>query len=109
MTPAYDNGAAMQDVQDWIKASGSQLLLIYGQNDPWSAGAVDIGNASDSFKFIAPNGNHGSNISALSQDDKATATTAVMRWAGMAAHGHIEIDTSVKTAEQVELERRPRL
>ena len=108
-TPAYDQGAAMQDVQDWIKSSGSQILLVYGQNDPWSAGAVDIGNATDSFKFIAPNGNHGSSIGKLAQADKDVATNAVMRWAGIAAKGHFDIDPNVRTAEQVELERHPRL
>ena len=52
----------MHDVQAWIAASGERIMLIYGQNDPWTAGAVDLGAATDSFKFIAPGGNHGSSI-----------------------------------------------
>ncbi len=108
-TPAYDQGAAMTDVQSWIASSGSQILLIYGQNDPWSAGAVNLGAATDSFKYIVPNGNHGSTISMLDPTERDTARNAVMRWAGMAARGHVDIDPSVRTAEQVELARHPRL
>lgn len=88
--PPYDNGAAMEDVQSWIASSGSQLLLIYGQNDPWSAGAVDLGAATDSFKLIVPGGNHGSSIAALPQPDQSTATAAVLRWAGMPAALHVQ-------------------
>jgi hypothetical protein len=108
-TPAYDQGAAMTDVQSWIASSGSQIMLIYGQNDPWTAGAVDIGAATDSFKYIAPNGNHGSTISMLPTDERDAAMAAILRWAGVQARGHFVMDPSVRTAEQVELERRPRL
>jgi hypothetical protein len=97
------------DIQSWIATSGSQIMLIYGQNDPWSAGAVDLGAATDSFKYIVPGGNHGSTISALDPTERDTARAAIMRWAGIAARGHFDIDPTVRTAEQVELERRPRL
>jgi hypothetical protein len=103
-TPAYDNGAAMRDVQSWIATSGERILLIYGQNDPWSAGAVDLGAATDSFKFIAPAGNHGSSIANLSTDDAATATAAVMRWAGLSARTKPHLDPHERTLEQEELE-----
>lgn len=102
--PPYDNGAAMQDVQSWISTSGSQLLLIYGQNDPWTAGAVDLGAATDSFKLIVPGGNHGSSIAALPSADQATATAAVLRWAGMPAAIHKKrLGGPERTAEEEDL------
>ncbi len=107
-TGAYDNGAAMQDIQSWISTSGSQILLIYGQNDPWTAGAASIGAATDSFKFIVPNGNHGSNIGTLAQPDRDTATAAVLRWAGLPANVARTIDSTERTTERIELERRHR-
>ena len=110
-TPAYDNGAAMHDVQDWIATSGSQILLIYGQNDPWTAGAVSLGAATDSFKFISPNGNHGSSIGTLAQADQSVAVAAVLRWAGVPAANAVarhRLDTTEPTTEQLELERRHR-
>ncbi|HEY5946426.1 MAG TPA: S28 family serine protease [Kofleriaceae bacterium] len=108
--PAYDNGAAMTDVQSWLaSSSASHILLIYGQNDPWSAGQADIGEATDSFKFIAPNGNHGSSIATLSSADQTTATAAVMRWAGLAMKKSAPLSTGERTAEQDELALRRRL
>lgn len=107
-TPAYDDGAAMQDVQAWIASSGARIMLIYGQNDPWSAGAVDLGAATDSFKLIAPGGNHFSTIATLGSTDQSTAIAAVMRWAGMTARRAGRLDTRERTAEQDELERRRR-
>lgn len=108
VTPAYDNGAAMRDIQSWIATSGSQLLLIYGQNDPWTAGAVELGAATDSFKLVAPGGNHGASIVTLNSQDASTATAAVMRWAGMSAKSHARLDTGELTLEQEELALRPR-
>ena len=108
-TPAYDDGAAMHDVQAWLATSGERIMLIYGQNDPWSAGAVDLGDAADSFKFIAPGGNHGSSIANLASEDAGTATAAVMRWAGLPAHAKRPFATHERTAEQIELALRRRL
>ncbi|HEX5059561.1 MAG TPA: S28 family serine protease [Kofleriaceae bacterium] len=105
--PVYDNGTAMHDFQDWLSASGEHILLIYGQNDPWSAGQATLGNATDSFKFIAPNGNHGSGIATLNADDEATATAAVMRWAGLAMKKAKPLGLE-RTTEQDELALRRR-
>src|SRR6185436_13112083 len=105
-TPAYDQGAAMTDVQSWIASSGSQLLLIYGQNDPWTAGAIDLGAATDSFKYIVPAGNHGSTISMLDETERDTARGAILRWAGVTARRTHDFDPSVRTAEEIELARR---
>jgi hypothetical protein len=99
-TPPYDEGAAMHDVQAWIASSGERIMLIYGQNDPWTAGAVDLGAATDSFKFTAPGGNHGSSISTLSSEDEAAATATVLRWAGLSAKAKLHLDTEERTTEQ---------
>jgi hypothetical protein len=107
-TPAYDNGAAMHDVQDWIASSGSRIMLIYGEYDPWTAGAVDLGAATDSFKLIAPAGNHGSSISRLNSADEATARAAVARWAGVDAQAKRRVDPDEVTTEQEELALRHR-
>ncbi len=107
-TPAYDNGVAMHDVQAWLAASGERIMLIYGQNDPWTAGAVELGAAADSFKFIAPNGNHGSSIANLASDDASTATAAIMRWMGLSAKSARRLDTHERTLEQEEFELRHR-
>jgi hypothetical protein len=106
--PTYDNGLAMHDVQDWIASSGSQIMLIYGQNDPWTAGAVDLGNATDSFKYISPNGNHGSSIATLATGERSEAAATVLRWDGMPGMTR-SLPRHEVFAEEIELQRRPRL
>ena len=101
--PAYDNGVAMHDIQDWIATSGSQIMLIYGQNDPWTAGAIDIGAATDSVKYTAPGGNHGSSIANLTNADADAAVNTVLRWAGLPAKAKPRLDTREVTTEQEQL------
>jgi hypothetical protein len=82
--PTYSD-AAMHDVQTWVSTEGHELLLVYGDSDPWSAGAIDIGSAKDSFRFFVVGGNHGSSVSALQAADKKVALDAISRWSGVPA------------------------
>jgi hypothetical protein len=71
---------AMVDIQDWVKTSGQRLMFIYGEFDPWTGGAYELGSAMDSFKFIQPGGNHGSSIGGLRAADKEMALSTLERW-----------------------------
>jgi hypothetical protein len=73
----------MPDVQSWVSRSGQRLMFIYGEFDPWSAGAYELGSATDSFKFVAPQNNHGSNISDLRAADRDKALATLERWLGV--------------------------
>jgi hypothetical protein len=73
---------AIEDIQNWLSREGQRIMFIYGQNDPWSAAPYELGNASDSYRFWVPNGNHGSQLSDLSQPDYAQAQAALERWSG---------------------------
>ena len=101
--PTYDGGAAMHDVQTWPAASGLRMMFIYGQNDPWSAGQVELGNAVDSYKYIAPGGNHGSSIASLASGEATTAADTVRRWAGVGAKRALGLDPAERTAEEDDL------
>ncbi|MDT3399326.1 S28 family serine protease [Streptomyces sp. B1866] len=75
---------AMRDVDTWVRHHARRMLFVYGQNDPWGAEPFRLGRgAEDSDVFTVPGGNHGSNISQLSADEKAEATADVLRWAGV--------------------------
>ncbi|MEV4438240.1 S28 family serine protease [Streptomyces sp. NPDC049577] len=78
---------AMADVDRWVRNDSRDMLFVYGQNDPWSAEPFRLGKdaaARHDYRFYAPGGNHGSNISQLVADERATATAEVLRWAGVA-------------------------
>lgn len=77
--------AAMPSVQSWLGTSGERMLFIYGENDPWTAAAVDVSTSPDAYLFVAPDGNHGAGIDSLFFDDANAATSLVLEWAGIAA------------------------
>ena len=75
----------MRDIDTWVKHDGSELLFVYGGNDPWGAEAFELGHRTrDSYWYEVVGGNHGSNIAALPALEEAEATAAVQRWAGLA-------------------------
>jgi hypothetical protein len=74
---------AMVDVAEWVASSGSELMFIYGEHDPWTAGAFDLGDARDSFSFMVYDGTHYAQIWGLRTADRLTAYDALERWTGV--------------------------
>jgi hypothetical protein len=82
VTAAFDL-TVMPDIADWMAADGERILLIYGEFDPWTAGAFDLGGAVDSHLFVDPGGTHGSYIRTLEPDDQAAVMQILHRWTGV--------------------------
>lgn len=74
----------MLDVDFWVRTQSSQMLFVYGSDDPWGAEPFHP-SRHDSFSFTAPGANHGANLAALPAADRDTATAALLRWAGVDA------------------------
>jgi hypothetical protein len=72
----------MKDIDNWVSKSSSQMLFVYGSNDPWSQEAFHP-SANDSYTYTAPGSNHGANIGRLTPADAAAATATLRRWAGV--------------------------
>jgi len=82
---AYDGGAAMLDIQAWMNAAATKVILVYGENDPWTAGALDVPAAALARgvrKYIAPGGNHGSKLATLQSADATEAYALLAQWMG---------------------------
>ena len=77
--PAFDP-VPMQRVTAWAGAESERVLLVYGANDPWSAGAVQVSGASRSF--TAPNANHAAAIRDLGAGDREAAEGLLGEWTG---------------------------
>jgi hypothetical protein len=73
----------MPEVAAWLWAEGERFLFVYGEHDPWSAGAFDLGAANDAYRFIAPGLNHGAKLADLADDDRAQAFAALGAWLGV--------------------------
>jgi hypothetical protein len=97
----------MVDVDGWVSRTASQMLFVYGSNDPWGAEQFHPSN-KDSYTYTAPGANHGANIAQLNATDRAAARATVLRWAGVSpAAARSATDTSVLDSRDPRTERRP--
>lgn len=81
--PAYD-GSVTKSARDWVKASAEKLVLIYGERDPWSGGALDAPSQASSGRYFAPGASHGASIVDLSAQEQQAAQAKVAAMYGKA-------------------------
>jgi hypothetical protein len=97
----------MIDVDQWVTRTASQMLFVYGSNDPWGAEQFRPSN-KDSYLYTASGANHGANIALLNATDAAAARATVQRWAGVSASAaHRSASTSQLDSYDPRTERRP--
>lgn len=82
--PAYDGGAAMQDIDAFVKGEGDRLLFVYGEWDPWTGGKYELGGAADSLLLVQPQGTHGARLGRLQPGDRQLAFGKLEAWTGVA-------------------------
>ncbi|MFI9624823.1 S28 family serine protease [Streptomyces sp. NPDC052042] len=76
---------AMRDIDTWVRHRADHMLYVYGENDPWGAERFRPGTSGrDNYVMTVPGGNHGANVAGLVEEDRAKATAAILRWAGVA-------------------------
>ncbi|MDX3849230.1 S28 family serine protease [Streptomyces sp. AK02-01A] len=107
----------MPDVDNWVQHHAERMLFVYGQNDPWGAEPFRLGHgARDSYVYVVPGGNHGSNVAGLSPEQSAKATARILDWAGVAPAAVQKDEAKAKPLaafdarlDQRKLEREPSL
>lgn len=72
----------LRDIRSWVYHEGERILFIYGENDPWSAGAFEVKPSTGSLRFFVPGGNHGARISQLPPAERDQALQALQTWIG---------------------------
>lgn len=79
--------APMFDVAAWVASEAERIIFIYGENDPWSAGAYATGPATgrDLHSFVVPGGNHGAYITHPNMPEESLhqAVSVLRSWAGV--------------------------
>lgn len=81
VAPFTWDAEAMPDIANWVAREGERLLFIYGEFDPWTAGAYELGDARDSYRFTVPGGNHGARIEQLPEPARSQAIQLLRGWA----------------------------
>jgi hypothetical protein len=75
----------MLRVEHWVRDHGERMLFIYGENDPWSAGAFSVRERNDSFRFYVPRANHSTRITRLAEPERGLALERLFTWMGLEA------------------------
>jgi hypothetical protein len=81
--PVTHDPTVMADIAAWVASEGERLLFVYGEWDPWTGGAFELGDAEDSFLFVDPAGTHGADIGSLTPADQAEVYAILERWTGV--------------------------
>ncbi|WP_223642068.1 S28 family serine protease [Corallococcus sp. EGB] len=103
MKPYPFNPFTMPLVEGWVKAFGERILLVYGENDPWSTGAFSVSARNDSYRFFEPGGNHGASIQGLPEADQAAALERLRTWAGLPSESTVAMGLRARSVKAPEL------
>ncbi|PRY57498.1 PS-10 peptidase S37 [Knoellia remsis] len=88
LRPVVDDTKAMPDVDRWVRLRSTEMLYVYGSNDPWSAEPFTCGREASAerrecYRFYVDGGNHGAKIAQLPAPERTFATQKVLEWAGL--------------------------
>lgn len=74
------NESLMFNINQFIRSNGNNMLYIYGENDTWSATAVDIGETTNAVKMVKEGGNHRTRISSFVSEEKEKIYSTLEKW-----------------------------
>jgi len=80
ITYDYFNSATVPEIYSWLQNHGDHIIYIYGKNDPWSAGAIELTGAADALFFMEDGENHGARITRLA--DPSVVYNKLEEWLG---------------------------
>ncbi len=83
MEPRNDPSLLLQ-VEQWSRTEAERLLLVYGENDPWTTGGFSVHAPNDSFRFTVPGGNHLARLGQLPEPERMRALERLSAWTGVA-------------------------
>jgi hypothetical protein len=70
----------MQDLISWLQQNGNNIIYVYGEEDPWTAGAIDNISATNSLKIIEPGANHSIRLNDIQESQLVLST--LKNWTG---------------------------
>jgi len=70
----------VNDVREFLITRAQNVVYIYGGNDPWSACAIEPASSTNSFNIVHADGDHGTNITALNEEERARVLAALAGW-----------------------------
>ena len=74
------NPKIMRDLDQFLRANGSRILTIYGENDPWSAPMVQLSGKPDTLNMVLKKGNHFTFIKSFEEEDQQRMVSTLKAW-----------------------------
>jgi hypothetical protein len=72
------NATTMPEIYNWLQNYGDRIIYIYGKNDPWSAGAIELNGSADAVFVMQDGANHRVRIANL--DNPEIVYLALENW-----------------------------
>jgi hypothetical protein len=80
--PPY--GKINEQLQEWLKTDGNNILYIYGGIDTWSAPRILVSDQVNSKSFLIPGAHHGTaRVRNLPDEMKTEFTGKIKEWTGL--------------------------
>ena len=76
------NPLPIEDITDWLKSEGNNIIYIYGGIDPWSSAMFEPGSGTNAIRIIQPGADHSVRIGTL--DNKDIVLETLEEWLGIA-------------------------
>ncbi|MBN2598170.1 S28 family serine protease [Labilibaculum sp.] len=74
------DASSMIKINKWLQTDAEKILFIYGENDTWSATAVDLKGNNKCKKFVNPEGSHKSRINSFPSEMKKEILNTLEEW-----------------------------
>jgi hypothetical protein len=75
------NSSTISEIYNWLQSYGERIIYIYGSNDPWSAGAIELNPLLDAVFIMQADENHTVRITDLT--NQSIVYDALERWLGI--------------------------
>lgn len=75
----YDPGT-IEDIYRWIREEGNNIVFIYGGDDPWSGGAVELTGQTNALFYMVAGEDHGAKIDDLEQGQRDLVLAKLEEW-----------------------------
>lgn len=76
---------SMTDIDTWVREQASGVVFVYGEYDPWTAGAFNPADNPDAAVFTVAQGHHGSSIVDLPPGQATALLDLLENWTGASA------------------------
>ena len=77
--PQFDC-SLMQRINSFIQKRANNMIFIYGENDTWSAPAIQLTGETNSIKMVKESGSHRTRIKHFSDEEKEIIYSALEDW-----------------------------